>query len=269
MGLQAQLSFTTLLLSVVTASISEPIFALLSPRAILSGVIAAVILSIAIKYYEQCAPSKVTRNNMQVAILLWLCAELVQIFMRAVSLCQSEFSSMALIGVAPFLFWAGWKLPLDRWNIPAKVLFWITILVGVIFLLGVAEQLRWERLFEFDKSGEADWLTPIYAEYFFLPIISEPKQESLPKSRIARLPWAVFITQCATALVFQLLFGQNDRSALEALRVWSWGSFSRMDSALLLVWLTCALLRICILCGMIHIVWKLVRKKPVGKGTLK
>ena len=62
------------------------------------------------------------------------------------------------------------------------------------------------------------------------------------------LPLAAFAVQTAVLLGRTMLFGAKDYPIQELLRAWGMGMFSRLDAALLLLWLACAIFRMGFLC---------------------
>ena len=66
-----------------------------------------------------------------------------------------------------------------------------------------------------------------------------------------------------------LVFGRT-YPARELLRAWSTGTFSRLDAALLLIWLTCAIFRIGVLCTTIRMLgqeYAIQKRKEVRQGS--
>ena len=96
---------------------------------------------------------------------VWLAAELIQLLWQAHQLCWQQFSSLAVIGLAPGLLWIGWCSGQPNLDHTARILWWFVAVGGLIALLGLGEQARWQRLMETD-SLPATWTVPLYAEYF-------------------------------------------------------------------------------------------------------
>lgn len=188
-------------------------------------------------------------------LAVWLLIELAQTILQAQNIAQQEFRSMALIGILPFLLWAGWSIAPGSWNASARVLWWFAALGGAVCLLGLFGQLSWLRLVEADTLLSVQKPTAVfYAEYLLWPLLCPGA--SLRKA--ASLPWTACVVQVAAAMGMGLVFGTSGYPALELLRAWSVGAFSRMDALLLLIWLACAIYRICILCAALHICWNKV-----------
>lgn len=258
-----KLSFTAVWLGVVTASLSEPVWTSLSSSTLFIGTAVTMVVCILTKRCEKVHAPIVAESGLRIIFSLWLAAELVQTSLQAVCLCQREFASLALVGFAPFLLWAGWTFPLKQWGVPARVLFWLLLLAGGIFLFGIRGQLQWERLLSTGEDMGGIEILPLYAEYF-LPMICP---EMSDKSRFHLLPWGVLGVQAGMALVFRLIFGGRDYPALEMIRIWYLGAFSRMDGSFLLVWLICAMFRICLLCGLIRMILPSGRERVAEKRT--
>lgn len=87
---------------------------------------------------------------------------------------------------------------------------------------------------------------PVYAEYFAVPLLCGREER-----RGICLPILTALVQTAATLGMALVFGRT-YPARELLRAWSTGTFSRLDAALLLVWLICAIFRIGVLCTAIR-----------------
>lgn len=190
------------------------------------------------------------------ALAVWLAAELLQTALQAQRVCRQEFSTMAWIGLLPLLLWAGWHWKPELWNAPARILWWFVGFGAAVFLLGMAGQLHWERLFGPEMFQRPT--TPVYAEYFAVPFLcGQPQQK-----KAVRLPLLGFAVQAALTLEAALLFGTRTYPAKELLRVWSLGTFSRLDAFLMLIWLACAMLRVCMLSASIRL---LCRRLPFGK----
>lgn len=247
---QSGFSVPTLALSIGTAAAAEFFAAsssLGSVRMWLGwNLLGALVLMVLIKLVCQSTPGR--GSGLACAVLaVWLLAELAQTALQAQRVCRQEFSTMAWVGLLPLLLWAGWHWKPMIWNAPARVLWWFVVLGGVVFLLGMAGQLHWERLFTLETFQRPT--TPVYAEYFALPFLCEKSQQN----RAARLPLWSFAVQAVLTLSTALLFGTRAYPAKELLRAWSLGAFSRMDAFLMLVWLACAMLRVCVLCASIRL----------------
>lgn len=167
---------------------------------------------------------------------------------------------MALVGLLPLLLWAGWKLPPARWNSPARVLWWFVVLGFLVLFAGLAGQMQWYRLWDMELQAPAEpWQVPLYGEYFLLPLLC-------PGAKLRRgvfLPFLGFGVQLALAVGMTLVFG-GGYPEQELLRAWSAGVFSRMDALLLWVWLTCAIFRMCFLCGCIRLLAGRILPTPSG-----
>ena len=101
---------------------------------------------------------------------------------------------------------------------------------------------------DYDKKAALDfkWMLAVYAEYFAVPLLCGREER-----RGVCLPILTALVQTAATLGMALVFGRT-YPARELLRAWSTGTFSRLDAALLLVWLTCAIFRIGVLCTAIR-----------------
>ena len=109
-------------------------------------------------------------------------------------------------------------------------------------LLGFLPLLLWAGLFAQAAPQSTAFTVPVYAEYFAVPLLCGREER-----RGVCLPILTALVQTAATLGMALVFGRT-YPARELLRAWSTGTFSRLDAALLLVWLTCAIFRIGVLC---------------------
>ena len=160
--------------------------------------------------------------------------------------CREEFSSLALLGFLPLLLWVGWQMPARAWGAPAQVLWWFVAVGSAVCLLGLARQMHWAGLFAQAAPQSTAFTVPVYAEYFAVPLLCGREER-----RGVCLPILTALVQTAATLGMALVFGRT-YPARELLRAWSTGTFSRLDAALLLVWLTCAIFRIGVLCTAIR-----------------
>ena len=172
--------------------------------------------------------------------------ELAGTFWKALQVCREEFSSLALLGFLPLLLWAGWQMPARAWGAPAQVLWWFVAVGSAVCLMGLARQMHWAGLFAQAAPKSTAFTVPVYAEYFAVPLLCGREER-----RDACLPILTALVQTAATLGMALVFGRT-YPARELLRAWSTGTFSRLDAALLLVWLTCAIFRIGVLCTAIR-----------------
>lgn len=107
---------------------------------------------------------------------------------------------------------------------------------------GLSRQMHWAGLFAQAAPQSTAFTVPVYAEYFAVPLLCGREER-----RGVCLPILTALVQTAATLGMALVFGRT-YPARELLRAWSTGTFSRLDAALLLVWLTCAIFRIGVLC---------------------
>lgn len=242
-------SISVLVLSVLTAALANAGRMVGSAReTILSGFLQAAVLTAVVLLSEGFWHiGNAPHRTAALALALAFAAELVQAAAQAQWAAQQEFRSMALVGILPLLLWAGWTLAPSSWNAPARVLWWFIFLGGMVCLLGLAGQMRWLRLLAEGPAQQPKGL--LYAEYFAVPLLC-PQE---PPRRGLCLPWAAYAVQAGAALGMQLVFGGGAYPAQELLRAWSVGAFSRMDALLLLVWLGCAVYRICFLCAALRV----------------
>ena len=112
---------------------------------------------------------------------------------------------------------------------------------GVVVVCG-GGQMHWAGLFAQAAPQSTAFTVPVYAEYFAVPLLCGREER-----RGVCLPILTALVQTAATLGMALVFGRT-YPARELLRAWSTGTFSRLDAALLLVWLTCAIFRIGVLC---------------------
>lgn len=155
---------------------------------------------------------------------------------------QGRVFFAGIAGVLPLLLWAGWQMPARAWGAPAQVLWWFVAVGSAVCLLGLARQMHWAGLFAQAAPQSTAFTVPVYAEYFAVPLLCGREER-----RGVCLPILTALVQTAATLGMALVFGRT-YPAWELLRAWSTGTFSRLDAALLLVWLTCAIFRIGVLC---------------------
>ena len=243
-----------LTLSVLTAVLAENIPQGIPVRkALLTGLAGAVILWLLSALAAAAWQGKKSSREVRAALTAGLFLELLQAIGQAQRVCAEEFSSMALLGFLPLLLWAGWSIGPGGWNAPARVLWWFAALGSAVCLLGLGGQMRWYRLLELPaETTEQTWQIPISAEYFAGGIFCDTQASH----RLIRLPMWNFLLQAVVLISHTLLFGNSGYPQQEMLRVWSMGSFSRMDALLLLFWLLCAVYRIAVLCTCIRLLWR-------------
>lgn len=189
-----------------------------------------------------------------VLLAFWLVWELGETLLQMQAICWTEFSSMAVIGLLPLLLWVGWKLEPTVLGRSASILWWMAVLAILLCILGLRGQPHWENLME---SGETGTLTvPIYAEYFALPFFC-------PVSEIRRRVWfpvGAFALTAAFALGMGAIFGAAySVPGTELLRAGTLGEISRLDAAVLLLWLVLALFRVCFLVQAVRKLWQRIR----------
>lgn len=187
--------------------------------------------------------------------LFWFGVELVRTAWAAQQVCQSQFSSMAVLSALPLLLWAGWALPGAALDRSARILWWLAVLGVLLCAIGLAGQLHWQNLFsvETHRPGTSFQL-PVFPEYFALALLCPRRQWG----RAAWMPLGTFLVQFIFCLGMELLFGARQGSALlgyELLRTWTLGAFSRFDAVFLLLWLAAMLFRVCVLAKVLHLLW--------------
>ena len=193
---------------------------------------------------------------------LWIGAELLETVQQAQKICWSQFSSMAVFGVLPLLFWAGWKLEASVFSRSSDILWWILTVAGVLCVWSLKGQLHWENLMQTSEPSQ-ELRFPIFVEFFLLPLCSE-SFPSQPR-KLVWLPFQIFLGLAAFTLGMELLFGpETPLPGVELLRAGAIGSISRFDAAFLLVWLLAALFRICFLVRVLHeLLWRIGFGKEV------
>lgn len=243
---QDKFSLPAVALSIFAAAAAERLPVCSSPRALLwQEVLAAVllmILSALASRFWQSGPPKPAAWAAAFCLQVWLAVELAGTFWKALQVCREEFSSLALLGFLPLLLWMGWQMPARAWGAPAQVLWWFVAVGSAVCLLGLARQMHWAGLFAQAAPQSTAFTVPVYAEYFAVPLLCGRE-----KRRGVCLPILTALVQTAATLGMALVFGRT-YPARELLRAWSTGTFSRLDAALLLIWLTCAIFRIGVLC---------------------
>ena len=248
----------TLALSVVTAAAAEPLPTGCSARAavwsaLLGTAVLMVLAALTGHLVRNNPPGSLPRRMLDAALCAGFAWELVQTVGQAQWVCAREFSSMALVGLLPLLLWVSSKMTPGGWDAPARVLWWGVFLCAVVYLLGMAGQMQWYPLAESTAmTGWSRWTLPFYAEYFAVARLCPPRNAA----RAAGLPLAAFVVQMAAVLGRIMLFGAGEYPALELLRAWGMGMFSRLDALLLLLWLGCAVFRIGFLCTVVGRLWK-------------
>lgn len=246
-------------LSILTAALADASVPAGSARAaLLSGALSTLLLSTAARLTAQKGRQPVLALLLSPIILL----ELFRMLLQAQAVCGREFRSMALVGLLPLLLLAGWQVRPEQWNAVARVLWWLVLLGGAVYLTGIAGQLRWMRLVESDFGLPARQMPVLfYAEFLLFPLLCPGQRDR----RAACLPWLTFGVQAAVLLGMRMLFGTRDYPVQQLLCVWSTGTFSRMDALLLLVWLACAFYRAGVLCTVL----RLCLPTPAQKGAVK
>lgn len=180
-------------------------------------------------------------------VMLLFGGEFVAAAAQAQQLCWEQFSSMAVLGLLPFLLWAGWHLQPESFCRCVRFLWWTAAAAGLLCILGLRGQLHWENLME-PAQGTLPSL-PLFAEYAALPYLC-PKTQA---QREAWLPLWAFGLAAAYRLGMELVFGPASAvPGAELLRAGILGSISRFDAAILLVWLAAALFRLCFLVQVLH-----------------
>ena len=247
MNHSAGFSISAVALSVLTAALASAEGGGSARAVILYGLLNAALLTalsvLASLFWHSESP---LRKSVLAVLSLLLAIELFQTILQAQHAAQREFHSMALIGLLPLLLWAGWHIPPDGWNAPARVLWWFVVVGGAVCAAGLAGQMQWPNLLVVGAAnGLHDPGSFFCAEFLLWPVLC-PRET--PR-RGACLPWAAFAVQAGAALGMSLVFGARDYPAGELLRAWSIGAFSRMDALLILIWLACAVYRVGFLCA--------------------
>lgn len=167
---------------------------------------------------------------------VWFGAELLETVAQAQKISWEQFSSMAVIGILPLLLWAGIRLEPAVFSRSAGILWWAAGLAVLAWCFGLRGQFHWEQVVRYPAAaGELRF--PLYAEFFLLPFL--PGGRRSPKHFL--LPVQVLLGKAAFAFGMEALLGAASRNWTVALHI------SRWDAAALLVWLACAMFRICLL----------------------
>lgn len=188
----------------------------------------------------------------------WLALETGRTIAAAQIVCREHFGSNALIAVLPVLLLVSWQMNGSALDRSARAIWWLLAAGILACLAGLWDQMHWHRLFGAeDPSLWADGWPKIliYPEYFALPLLCQGKKVR----RGALLPFWSYAVQAGYAFVLELVLGQvagPDYSGLELLRAWALGYFSRLDALLLLLWLSAALWRICLLAFVLRTLWQ-------------
>lgn len=187
----------------------------------------------------------------------WFGTELVRTASTAQTVCRENFNSNGLIAVLPLLLLVSWEMKASALDRSARAIWWLLAAGALVCLAGIGNQMHWQRLFT--AEGTLVWSdgwppVPIYPEYFALPLLCQ--QRKVRQGFL--LPFWSYGVQAGYALVLQLVLGRAAGSGyqgLELLRAWAMGYFSRLDALLLLLWLTAALWRICLLAYLLRTLW--------------
>lgn len=188
----------------------------------------------------------------------WFGLELIRTASAAQTICREHFGSNGLIAVLPVLLLVSWEMKASALDRSARAVWWLLATGILICLAGVWGQMHWQKLF--DPEGASLWGSgwppvPIYPEYFALPLLC--RQNKIRQGVL--LPFWSYGVQAGYALVLELVLGRVAGSGyrgLEVLRAWALGYFSRLDALLLLLWLTAALWRICLLAYLLRTLWQ-------------
>lgn len=189
---------------------------------------------------------------------LWFGAEFVRTAVTAQTVCREHFASNALIAVLPLLLLASWQLNAAALDRAARALWWLLAAGVLVCLAGLWDQMSWPRLLADSPAPLlADGWPPaaLYPEYFALPLLCTGQE----RRRGAWLPLWSYLAQAGYAFVLQLVLGRmagSGYTGIELLRAWSLGYFSRLDALFLLVWLTAALWRMCMLAFVLRTLWQ-------------
>ena len=204
----------------------------------------------------------------------WFGMELVRTASTAQTVCREHFGSNGLIAVLPILLLVSWEMKASALDRSARAVWWLLAAGALVCLAGLGSQMHWQRLFA--AEGASIWnggwpAVPIYPEYFALPLLCQKKK--LHQGFL--LPFWSYGVQAGYALVLELVLGRavsSDYRGLELLRAWTLGYFSRLDALLLLLWLTAALWRICLLAYLLRTLWPTcigIKKNPEIQNQYK
>lgn len=194
-------------------------------------------------------------------LALWFGWELADTLRQAQTICWTQFSSMAVLGLLPLLLWAGWVLEPEVLSRSAQILCRAAALTGFLFLLSLFGQLRWENLMTELVCGTTE--ISLYPEYFSAPFLCAAKR----RAGGSWLPVKAFFLSAGILLGRALLFGSDAGiEGVELLRTGTLGSISRFDSVVLLVWLAAALFRVCFLVqAERQLLRQICRQEPMGE----
>lgn len=143
----------------------------------------------------------------------------------------------------------------------------LSALTACLLLAGLAGQLRWQRLSFTALRG------PMLAQAFWASFCRCPELLAMPvplAKKSWRAPAAAAAVCGAGALLAELLFGytqaQGCYPALEAVRAWGLGLFSRMDSLAVGLWLLLALFRLLFLQALLRRAAAALRAPGIKSG---
>ena len=275
---QQTFSFRALALSVTAAELGR---AILwegrggSVRAMLGGEFLASAILVLLSALAGTNSARMARKNFVArcvcaVFLLWYLAELVVAAVMIQQLCWEQFSSMAFLGLLPVFLWAGWMFECGMFERMSGVLWWLLLEGGVLCVLGLAGQLRWQNLIPGgqERFGFPDvWL---YPEYFSFPLLcgsgNKPRKDQKPFLFLPLLPALI---SSGYTLGLAMLFGvdASSRPGYELLRAWNFGGVSRFDAAFLLLWLAAALFRFCFLFRAVRFLCEKLMERPRPAGA--
>ena len=242
---QDKFSLPAVTLSIFAAAAAERLPVCSSSRALLwQEVLAAVllmILSALASRFWQSGPPKSAAWAAAFCLQVWLMAELAGTFWKALQVCREEFSSLALLGFLPLLLWAGWQIACPRMGCPGAGVVVVVAVASAVCLMGCPGRCTGPVVCAGCAAEHGIHRSGLCG------ILAVPLLCGRGQRRGVCLPILTALVQTAATLGMALVFGRT-YPARELLRAWSTGTFSRLDAALLLVWLTCAIFRIGVLC---------------------
>jgi hypothetical protein len=145
----------------------------------------------------------------------------------------------------------------------AHAIFALLLLAGAVLLIGLGGQMHWYSLsFAAPRvqgvSAAFFGLLCFIPEYFALPLFSRGKASGL-------VPGGLLIAQGSVLLCAEMVFGFENQSgrypAMEMLRAWGIGAFSRLDALVVGLWLMLALFRLLFIESLLEQTYHLLRDR--------
>ncbi len=188
---------------------------------------------------------------------------MLETLLRIISVCRTEFGgalwamlfALLVLGLLPAFS------ALQRMAYPVAGL---AALGGILALIGIARQLRWQNL-SFAPLTSGGVASAFSAAFVFIPeYLLLPLCTSCDTRKWLRLPALSGIVFLLLILCAEMLFGYDAAngclSVREGIRAWGLGCFSRFDPLWTGLWLLLAYYRLLLLGSLMQKVWNSFRK---------